>query len=769
MRNEIAVILLITILVGTSISGCIQQKGETGGKIPVFGSGLIIIHPVNATCTSNPKYAIASYYKLEGEVINSSVPQYQLPLDLDDVTNMNNITKVFHLSTSQEKLLKNNGFVVIDYGRVDDIVEPYKDMKEKGIPVFVTSDTLLHLYHIQFNEILKGIEEREFFDMLLKLSKTFFDNAKADYQTFEDPDLKEAARRNVAYFGVALKLLQTPTKDYNGSEDIPTVEFTIPDYVEEEVNSELNAIEKHSGFEDSSIFHYKEDYSQYLPRGHYTRSEKLKRYFKAMMWYGRMAFLLKGGEPYCPSCDFLISEYNAKIATIQASLIAKGLTNLSVDGETAEKLWNRIYSVTSFFVGAADDLTPYEYLDCIGKVFGLKFNLTELSNDTKLFDLKLELAKLRNPKIYGGTGKCVLPPTATVEDLNKILEKTKGMRFMGQRFIPDSYIFQQLVFPAVDPYLGDDRPFTLEFTDGGPARCFPRGLDVMAVLGSKRALEILENDGDTEYGHYYEQLNNLSENFSSLNATEWNRNLYFSWVYTLKSLLKEFNQSYPTFMQTKAWLDKELQTALASWAELRHDTILYGKQSSTLVKSSYEPPPKPVVGYVEPVPEFYSRILALTKMTKNGLASLNVLKEGELDRLKSLESVIQRLFNISKDELEKKELSEEDYAFIRNFGGKLDSIVTGVKEKGKETTIVADVHTDTNTGKCLEEGVGYVDMILVAYMVSDGRVIIGAGPVFSYYEFKHPMNDRLTDEKWKKMLQANPPERASWVQSFMVE
>jgi len=755
MKNEIVVILLITILVGTSISGCIQQKGETGGKIPVFGSGLIIIHPVNATCTSNPKYAIASYYKLEGEVINSSVPQYQLPLDLDDVTNMNNITKVFHLSTSQEKLLKNNGFVVIDYGRVDDIVEPYKDMKEKGIPVFVTSDTLLHLYHIQFNEILKGIEEREFFDMLLKLSKAFFDNAKADYQTFEDPDLKEAARRNVAYFGVALKLLQTPTKDYNGSEDIPTVEFTIPDYVEEEVNSELNAIEKHSGFEDSSIFHYNEDYSQYLPRGHYIRSEKLRRYFKAMMWYGRMAFLLKG--------------YDAKIATIQASLIATELTNLSVDGETAEKLWNRIYSVTSFFVGAADDLTPYEYLDCIGKVFGLKFNLTELSNDTKLFDLKLELAKLRNPKIYGGTGKRVLPPTATVEDLNKILEKTKGMRFMGQRFIPDSYIFQQLVFPAVDPYLGDDNPFTLEFTDGGPARCFPRGLDVMAVLGSKRALEILENDGDTEYGHYYEQLNNLSENFSSLNATEWNRNLYFSWVYTLKSLLKEFNQSYPMFMQTKAWLDKELQTALASWAELRHDTILYAKQSSTPVKSSYEPPPKPVVGYVEPVPEFYSRILALTKMTKNGLSSLDVLNETELSRLQNLENIIERLLNISKNELENKELDEKDYEFIRNFGENLDDIVTGVKERGKETTIVADVHTDTNTEKCLEEGVGYVDMILVAYMVPDGRVIIGAGPVFSYYEFKHPMNDRLTDEKWKEMLQANPPERASWVQSFILE
>jgi len=187
------------------------------------------------------------------------------------------------------------------------------------------------------------------------------------------------------------------------------------------------------------------------------------------------------------------------------------------------------------------------------------------------------------------------------------------------------------------------------------------------------------------------------------------------------------------------------------------------------MKSSYEPPPKPVVGYVEPVPEFYSRILALTRMTKNGLSSLDVLNETELSRLQNLENIIERLLNISRDELENKELDENDYEFIRNFGENLDDIVTGVKERGKETTIVADVHTDTNTGKCLEEGVGYVDMILVAYMVPDGRVIIGAGPVFSYYEFKHPMNDRLTDEKWKEMLQANPPERASWVQSFMAE
>jgi hypothetical protein len=63
----------------------------------------------------------------------------------------------------------------------------------------------------------------------------------------------------------------------------------------------------------------------------------------------------------------------------------------------------------------------------------------------------------------------------------------------------------------------------------------------------------------------------------------------------------------------------------------------------------------------------------------------------------------------------------------------------------------------------LEEGVGYVDLILVAYIVPDGRIIVGAGPVFSYYEFKHPMDDRLTDEKWTEMLKEDPPKKPGWV------
>ena len=72
---------------------------------------------------------------------------------------------------------------------------------------------------------------------------------------------------------------------------------------EERLMAELALINAAAGpsFQPSPIFPllaYGEDYSQYLPRGHYTRTDPLKAYFKSMMWYGRMTFRL--GDPVDP-------------------------------------------------------------------------------------------------------------------------------------------------------------------------------------------------------------------------------------------------------------------------------------------------------------------------------------------------------------------------------------------------------------------------------------------------------------------------------------
>jgi hypothetical protein len=744
---SLTAIVLLVLSLGLTLGSCEQKEvSETTPPSPAPDEYI----DTNPPALEGPGAKMACYYQPESLSVSPQVPGYQLPLNLAQVSNYPELTSKLNIKGA-ETLLKNNGFVVIDYGWVDDIVKPYKDMKGREVPIFVTSDTLLHLYHIQFDETLKDIEEKEFFEQIKSISKVMLEDSEIKYSTLTG-DSKEAARRNTAYFALGLKLLDS-TAD-------------IPDFIEQEVSSDLARIEAHSGFLESAIFKYKEDFSQYIPRGHYTRSETLKKYFKAMMWYGRIGFLLKG----CPISCFL-SEEDAKIQTLGASLIATSLDEVKVEEKTVRELWERIYSVTAFYVGLADDLTPHEYLTSIIKVYGSSFPIAELGDEDKLLSLKAELATLRLPEIYGGTGSCEIYLPFTPEKVNQCLDNSKGMRFMGQRFIPDSYIFQNLVFPKAKEYTGSEEPFTMCLVGDSPVpeRCFPRGLDVMALLGSSRAGQILADEGDTEYENYANQFNELTTLFNSFNETNWNKNLYWGWLYSLKSLLKEFPEGYPTFMQTGSWQSKELNSALASWTELRHDTILYAKQSYTPIgiTSVGLPPPKPVVGYVEPVPEFYSRLLALTRMTDRGLTDMGVLDSVAKNRLQSLEGILVRLISISIDELENKELTEEDYQFIRNFGEQLESVVLGVEETGTKTTLIADVHTDGNTQMVLEEGVGYVELILVAYKVPDGRIIIGAGPVMSYYEFKWPMSDRLTDEKWREMLgSGSEPGKPAWTEVF---
>jgi len=450
-------------------------------------------------------------------------------------------------------------------------------------------------------------------------------------------------------------------------------------------------------------------------------------------------------------------------------LLALSLNSVEVEERTGRAVWDRIYAVTSFYVGLADDLTPYEYLGAINEVFGSGFAVTDLENEDNLFALKAELGLLRSPKIFGGTGNAMVSPPVTPEALDEVLAKTKGMRFMGQRFVPDSYMFQHLVFPEVLDYTGsgDPFPFTYGSTGVRGARCYPRGLDVMSILGSERAKEILIAEGDTEYVDYDRKYGELRTEFDELGLSDWTQNLYWGWLYSLKALIGGFGEGYPAFMLTEAWDKKALNAALASWTELRHDTILYAKQSYTPGETSIPPE---VTGYVEPVPEFYGRLLALTRMTREGLTGFEVLSPEAEQRLLDLEGVLLRLIEIANRELTNQALSEDDYDFIMAFGARLEDVILGVSEEGCRTTLVADVHTHGMEGKVIEEGVGNVDLIVVACPGPEDTVFLAAGPVLSYYEFKHPMNDRLTDEAWRDLLESpERPERPPWFRGLVRE
>ena len=791
---------------------------------------------------------MASYYEPVKVDVKPAAGAYSLPLSAADLTNGERLNELIRDEAARGMFLK-NGLVVTDAGRLDEVATFYRRLKGAQIPVFVTSDSLLHLYHIQFSETLKGIEEREFNDDLIGICEAMQKESGFLYQELEG-DQKEAARRVLGFFTVAVEILAEDTvlaklpeirkqvekwpdgrpglqimmlqgNEPDVMQALSTVlgpevrtrthvrrdsvkldskqnilyaidEYTrthengkitrlaraqVPEAVAEEVRGELKLIGAQQGFAESPLFSYREDYSQYVPRGHYTRSEVLKRYFKAMMWLGRMSFLIKGAEGAGQTGPALVSEEEARIQTLAASIMASvmGETQLARPGRearTVAQAWDRIYAVTAYYVGLADDLGPYEYRGAMRGVFGARFRAVEMNDDAKWTAYRMELAKLRSPEIYGGTGEIVGPPgdVATEADLMAALGKTAGMRFMGQRYVPDSYLMGRLVYPTVGPFTGltsETSAFTLVQSPGGLVRGFPRGLDVMAVLGSERALEILKKEGDTDYERYEETLARLRGEFGALSEADWNRNMYWSWLHCLKALLADYGEGYPTFMQTAAWKDKQLSAALGSWAQLRHDTILYAKQSYTMTAGSAPMPPKMVEGYVEPAVEFYARLLALTRMSRKGLEDMEALDDGGKARLERLEGILERLLAISVKELQNAALDEREYEFIRSFGDQLKGAVAGVAEQGLETTIVADVHTDQNSMQALEEGTGYLRTAYVAYPMPDGGVVVGAGPVLSYYEFKKPISERLTDEAWKALLGSEQaPALPEWTGSF---
>ncbi len=728
--------------------------------------------------------AFLKYYEPVSEDFEVEMLEYQLPLNPRRVTNFRDVESEYLKTPLDRELLLQNGFVVVDGGTVDDIATPYERLKEQGIPIYVTVDTPLHLFHIQFDETLKEIEEGFFYRDIVAVTRLLLDASMDDYRSFNG-DLKEAAKRNVAYFAVALRQLDP--------------EFDRPSYVGDWVDWECEQIDAHSGLpdyetaRDRSLFRVPEDYSQYKPRGHYTRSDLLRRYFRAMMWYGRMTFLLKGHEEFgeiIPPSEALTDRKTARIQTIQAALLSSrsGQTRLA-DGRRVSDVWDRIYSVTAFYSGFADDLSLYDYRRAMREVFGNRFEANELEDEEKLAEFLFVLAKSREPGIFSGTGGAGVDPGGyegheftSVKDLDKILGHTMGLRFMGQRYIPDSYILGRLVSPAAGTvprviperftvvYIPDER---IQPDRAYSIRGFPRGLDVFSVLGSERAERLIADAKDNEYPRYAEQLEQLRSEFAQLEIGDWNRNLYWSWLYALRTITDTRGSGYQSYQQTEAWLDRQLNTALASWAALRHNTILYAKQSYTprhLGIESVDPEvtlPPPPKGLVEPLPYFYARILSTARMAREGLKDLGVLSPTSEARLTSLVSTLGGLLEICGRQVRNEPLTADDNAYLANLPEALKESIGEVDERGLKTTIVADVHTDINTRLCLEEASGYVDIIVVAYRRAEGDIVLAVGPVLSYYEFKHSMSDRLTDERWRELLESDDsPARPDWVASF---
>jgi hypothetical protein len=576
----------------------------------------------------------------------------------------------------------------------------YGGSKYGGWPVFVTTDAAYHTWHLAFDKVLRDLEQRVLLPKLKTLVSGLMQSSRAQAAALAGTPLKDDAGR-------VEQLMQ-----------VAAAELGLPVTLGPLAAREKALVDGHSADQASPILGTKIDYSVFTPRGHYTRTASLRRYFLAMSVLGQSAFCLPGTRD-CPGRE------PARMAILAARPLA--------DRADLVALWKQIYEPTAFLVGFADDYTPLELMQAVRDAVPTALDdPTALAQDAKVQAVVDQLVATRPVRIN--------PDRASV-------------RLMGTRFVLDSFILDQLLYPNVGT---PDKP-----------RLLPSGLDVPAAFGSEFAYRVLKKTGATAYANYDTQLALLRAAVASRPANEWGSTVYDAWLYALQPVFARHGTAFPIFMRRDPWAAKDHQTGLGSYAELKHDTILYAKQA--VAEGENPTPPPPPRNWVEPEPVAFARLAAATGLLRTGLAERKLLSSESGELLSDTADLFDFFARIARGELAGEPIAEADNDRLTDVGGILEGLywrtsdraADGAPTTDQDAAIVADIAS--GPPGVLEVATGRFDRIFVLVPDDSGRFQVAAGGVFSYYEFTSPPGERLTDGEWRAMLDAGTaPARPSW-------
>ncbi|WP_461255933.1 DUF3160 domain-containing protein [Treponema sp. R80B11-R83G3] len=663
------------------------------------------------------------------------------------------------IKTDIQKELETNGLAFqevkqseyqLSVEKPDDMISLYM---ERGMftPVFITTDLAAHANHLVFDKLLQYCEEEIFFPQLVTVINKYIEIIKQKKGQIPDA----VYNTSMLYFQTAQALLAlAPQKmvknDYGKTivyKDVDAAKV-LSNYPQQVVN-DIAQMNNASGFGQSAVFPgVKEDYSQYKVRGHYTKNGVLGAYFRALMWFGRINFNLGGDTG------------DAKEAAKKLAPVALFITDITENSPEIKKLWQSLFDPITEIIGASDDISFYELAPLWNKIKGANF--MQWYNDSAKLEtfISKDYKELHAPAISGSSlFKGVYDGGSAPEDRLAPI----GWRLFGQRYTMDSEIHH---FASPPRLIG---------------RNMVSGLDIMKVFGSKTADQLLRSDY-SKYDGLEKTLNSLQQNMTNLKDDYWFSTYYTNILYQVRTLALFENGAGFYFTEKPGWNLKAMNSAHGTWAELRHDTILYAKQSyaENAGGGDWEPTfrtkplPEPV-HYIEPnVPFWITSAIGIQKLYKI-LEKYDFLDGEAAQVLASLHSLFVKAAEISRLEADDQDVPAVDLAWIETIPGNLSRLVIALSggsgyienTDSLRMALVADVFTNAESMLVLETAVGIPYRLYIPLNDKQGGKRIAIGYGFSYYEFTQSMSNRLNNDQWKAVVYGANPDMKKYLPSWM--
>ncbi len=727
--NKKNFVLLLTILL--ILTACTEQSQTTTTTVKTTTATTPAPSTTEATTTQTETTSQAVETT---ETDSPAEPIVGAKLNFDQVINKDMYSG---FSEKQLEMLNQNGFVVVretdEYTHLF-MHHLYESAEYNDNSVFITTDAVLNMFHIYYSGSLKALETAYYYNDIVGLTNDLITKVATAYEQ-SNAELKPHYQRLYAYLVLGGKLLHgedftfTTLPDHasenqvaikqkfdENSENWLALQMTFPDEVIELVDADYSAIVEadkkvsptNDGIINSQILNKRIDATQYIARGHYTQSTLLRNYFRGMMWFSQSGF------------DIAIDERdNLVLAQLLAQLI---------DSDPAiSKMWNDVYALTSFYSGVSDDLNYKDIVKLTKAVYGEPLDAAKLLDTSYDSALAEAIDKLPVPQI-----KPVLKEDTEYADL----DYKRQYRLMGQRFNYDSYIMTKL---TKSPERLDITPF-----------------DVLAAMGSQKAETILFDTYKPQnaWPKYPAALAGIKGEYAAYKVTPI-KDLYKGWLRAIDLALNElFNGQIPYFMTTDAYAAKRVNTALGSFAELKHDNVLYAKQMIAEAGGMDDGMP---LHYVEPNVELYQTLRDMVALAQQNVSAYQ--DEAITGPLENMAGYLDLFINVSQKELSGELITQDELRNISWFGGLVDhlhihydmyltELLGGDYQAESSSALISDIATILQRGY-LEVGIG-LPYEIYALVEVNGHPVITKGIVYSAFSFYS--NERLTDEAWRQAI-----------------